>query len=522
MVKRIIVKIVAVLVLIVGAVYLSIRTMRIQHVFPDNVVLSALPSHDHREAVDSVLVKATDMYMAGLYRKIMLGENYRKAWDAPIKVPVLWLDTLNGGLKPIKAGGGAQSRSLRLADSMGHWYTLRSVCKDASSNSKIFKVKYKLKNIAIDGISAGHPYAALPAASLCESAGLLHTHPRLVFLPEQPVLDTFNQRFANRLYTLEYEPKGKNTDWTGIGNATKLMESEDFVKKLMQDPLHRPDQATLLRSRFLDLLIGDWDRHGGNWGWVAHPENEQIVYTPFPADRDMAFYNAGGVVTRLFDRPGTRGQIRSLFQKHDYLSVTYSKYFDPFFLNEMTREDFMQAASTLQRKLTDEVIREAFHTWPDTVFNLNAPELIDNFIAHRNDLPKYAKMHYEALARHPQVMGTHQVDSFLVEQIGINQVKVEVYSTSKTGCLVKKYGRTFIKGETMDISLFGWANDDVLEVRGNLCIPINFVGGEGNDRLLPTSVLQETLTLVDAHNGMKLPNGYMLQNMAIKPLMPKH
>jgi hypothetical protein len=47
-------------------------------------------------------------------KKFWMGANYRKEWATPITVPVLHLATDLGGLKPVKRGGGKQTKSLRL------------------------------------------------------------------------------------------------------------------------------------------------------------------------------------------------------------------------------------------------------------------------------------------------------------------------------------------------------------------------------------------------------------------------
>src|SRR5690242_5091310 len=62
-------------------------------------------------------------------RTFWMGANYRKEWKTPITVPVLNMSTEKGGLKPIKRGGGKQTRSLRVEDPQGRQYALRSIQK---------------------------------------------------------------------------------------------------------------------------------------------------------------------------------------------------------------------------------------------------------------------------------------------------------------------------------------------------------------------------------------------------------
>src|SRR5688500_794027 len=57
------------------------------------------------------------------------GKHYRQEWTTPVVVPVLFLDTVSGGLHPYQAGGGRQSKSLRLKDAQNREWVLRSIDK---------------------------------------------------------------------------------------------------------------------------------------------------------------------------------------------------------------------------------------------------------------------------------------------------------------------------------------------------------------------------------------------------------
>jgi hypothetical protein len=72
-------------------------------------------------------------------------------------VPVVLLDSLSGGLKIIKEGGGKQTESLKLLATNGIYYTLRSINKktDALIPESVFTeeaetLKQLLTDNAID------------------------------------------------------------------------------------------------------------------------------------------------------------------------------------------------------------------------------------------------------------------------------------------------------------------------------------------------------------------------------------
>jgi hypothetical protein len=69
---------------------------------------------------DSVVVKVHPRYdkVGGVHRWFF-GNNYRKEWATAVKLPVIRISEIYGGLTPEKEGGGMQSKSLRLKDKSG-------------------------------------------------------------------------------------------------------------------------------------------------------------------------------------------------------------------------------------------------------------------------------------------------------------------------------------------------------------------------------------------------------------------
>jgi len=182
--KKILIIIGTVLVLFIILLYWSLNST------PKNYETSTIITLDNVNAInfkdyDSLTISASTLYEANALKKLMQGEHYRKAWATPVKVPVVFLDTLFGGLTIIKEGGGNQTKSLKLQDHNCNRYDLRSINKTPAPLIPEFAKILRLENIIIDGISAQHPYAATAVAFLADAAQVLHTAPKLYFVPEQ-------------------------------------------------------------------------------------------------------------------------------------------------------------------------------------------------------------------------------------------------------------------------------------------------------------------------------------------------
>ena len=345
---------------------------------------------------DSVKVAASTLYKGNVLKNIMQGENYREAWATPVQVPIAFLDTLKGGMKIIKEGGGQQTHSLKLKGNDGITYTLRSITKDAEKLIPEAAETLGLENIIVDGISGQHPYGAVLAAELARLAGILHTHPQAVFIPKQSLLGDLNEKYGNRLYLLEYETESEG-NWTELENVLEIVETDDLQElKVKHGENLQIDQSAFLRARLFDILIGDWDRHSEQWGWVLQENNNRLIAIVVPGDRDNAFFKVGGIIPGILTDKNIKPDIRPFEEEVDYMpGLVYTS--DRYFLIDTPEELFIEEAEKLQKSLSDEKIDNAFNVWPPQISKLNKEEIKRKLISRRDNLTEHAVRFYEII-----------------------------------------------------------------------------------------------------------------------------
>lgn len=349
---------------------------------------------------EKVKVSATNQYSANGLKRFMQGVNYRKAWETPVTAEIFYLDSF----EILDEGGGNQTISLDILGPEGALYSLRSVNKDPTPLiPKVAKV-LKLENIVRDGISAQHPYGALLAASLAEHAGLLHTHPKIVYVPEQKKLQKFSKPYGDRLYLLEYETEG-DYNWTPYKNVVKIVETDELQE--MKTELGKRlqiDTKKLIRARLFDLLIGDWDRHAKQWGWVLQQQEDQLVAIPLPGDRDNAFFRIDGVIPTILTNELVQPMVRPFEKDLDHIQG-YVYPFDLYFLKNVSEKIFIEEAKALQESLTDEKMAAAMQQWPRELQQLNGDEILEKLISRRDKLQEYAIDFREEIERldYPEV-----------------------------------------------------------------------------------------------------------------------
>ncbi|KKN98353.1 hypothetical protein LCGC14_0148870 [marine sediment metagenome] len=338
---------------------------------------------------DSVLVAASTLYEANNIKNVMQGAQYRKAWATPVKVPILYLDDLEGHVKILEEGGGQQTHSLKLKRDDGTLMTLRSVSKDPSPLIPEIAETFGIENIVVDGISAQHPYAALVVAQLSKKAEIFNTEPQLVFLPKQVELVSYNEKFGNRLFQLEYETEG-NAKWLKKVNIDSLIDTDNLQELKIKYPNKVTiDEKSLVRARLFDLLIGDWDRHAKQWGWAIENIGDSINAFPLPCDRDNAFFNLEGVLPILISNQAFLPEVQSFEKEIDFLPGLISP-FDIYFMRDIPQSVFEEEARQLQELLTDEAIMSSFTVWSNNIFELDGIEIITKIKSRRDNLLDYA------------------------------------------------------------------------------------------------------------------------------------
>jgi len=435
---------------------------------------------------DTIVTANTNYNKAGSVKRLFLGEHYRKEWAAPVQLKVLNLDSTAGGLTAIKAGGGHQTKSLRLKGGDGKEYVLRSVNKDPTKALPPEFVGTFAADIVQDQISSSNPYVPPVVAALCQAAGIFHATPEIVFVPASPRLDTFINDFANTVCLFEERPSGNEEDNAAFGNSKSIINTEKLFEKLLTDNTNRVDQRSFLKARLFDIWIGDWDRHEDQWVWAAFTENDKTIYKPIPRDRDQAFAKLDGILPSMAQKPWAIRTTKNFGHKiHDVQGLAMSgNFLDHNFINELSLNDWLSVATELQQNLTDEKIENAFKLLPQNIYDISAKEIIVKLKRRRDDLATYTKDYYYFLSREVTVAGTQQKEFFEVTRMDNDSTKVAVYkidnNNRQAGAI---FQRTFLQSETNEIRLYGFGGDDKFNVSGNADknILIRVIGGKGND-----------------------------------------
>jgi hypothetical protein len=454
-------------------------------VFDPELKAAGIEKLDFSDSV--VQVKLSDLYNKRGFQTFLMGDNYRDVWNAKVELPVFDIESEKGGLSTLKRGGGMQTRSLRLEDKNGKQYVLRSVNKYvekalASNMQNTFAV-----DIVQDGISASHPFSSITIPKLADAAGVMHTNPKIVWIPDDPRLGIYQEEMANSICLFEERPADNRDDIESLGRSENIVNTGKVIKETQDKHNHRVDQKSVVRARLFDVLINDWDRHDDQWRWASFKNKNLTIYQPIPRDRDQAFFvNEGvamGLVTQVYPLRKFQGFD---YEIKDINGLTFNgRWFDRSFMTEPDLKDWMSITKDIQSNISDDVIHEAINSLPDNIYDLSGKEIENKLQARRDLLHEYAKDFYRFLSKTVDVVGTNDRELFDVNRLENGNTEVNVYEMSdKKGKIKEKlYSREFKHDETKEIRLYGLKGKDSFEVvgYGKKGIKVRIIGGRGKD-----------------------------------------
>ncbi|WP_257883265.1 metallophosphoesterase [Hymenobacter sp. DG01] len=465
-----------------------------------------------RFADSTVTVAVNKQYLdrSGVH-KLFFGKHYRQEWATPVTFPVLDLATEKGGLTPYKIGGGKQTASLKVRNEEGRNFTIRSLNKDPSAVLPEALREGAAADILQDQISAQHPFGSIVIPPLATAAGILHTNPELRYIPQDPLLGQYLERFSNTPGAIEEDAKDDQSNVESLGNAKNLVGTDKVFERITDDNDNRVNEKAFARSRLFDMWIGDWDRHEDQWRWAEKKDKDgDRKFTAVPEDRDIAFFKGDGIFPYLASRKWAIRNFQNFGEDYaDWKGLNLTALSnDRVYLASVTKEEWVKQAEEMKAGLTDEVIEKAFRErWPKQIYDLHGPEIIAKLKSRRELLPQVAADYYEVLSKVTEVKGSKKRERFVVERLPEDKTHVTVQKINKEGELTKMlFDRTFDNKVTKELRLYGFEGQDQYEVKGDVKNGplVRIIGGLDRDSIVDrsnVSGLGHKLHVYDADTG---------------------
>ena len=408
-------------------------------------------------ALDSIAIPLIGRYdNVGLLHRKIFGENYRKEYALETKIPVIRLSNISGGLKATVRGGGNQTHSLRLEDSQGREWALRSVEKFPEVLLPNGLRETFLKDIIRDNMSSQHPFSALIVPVLAEAINAPHSNPVIGWVASDPGLGNFASEFEHTVCLLEErEPLGKSD------NTLKMR------RRLLEDNNTLVDANLFLKLKCLDVLIGDWDRHDDQWRWKLEKHGKKQIYIPIPRDRDQVFYRSQGWAQRYSQSswflPMMQGYERDIQNINWFLWEGRELAAQIF--SQMDEQQWDRIVTEFCTAMNDQVLEAALSRIPEPGYSLRHDELFAQMKKRRSQLPQLMNSYYHFFNRIVDIELTDKNEQIAVSQAGIDGLKVSIRRANKNGKEKEEiFSRSFDAATTREIRVYLQGGKDSISI----------------------------------------------------------
>jgi len=446
------------------------------------LALALVPALAAAQQAGTAAVVAGREYGASGLHRWLLGKSYRDLWTAPVTVPVLDLGAFAGGLTPTGTGGGNQTTSLRLRGADGREYAFRSVDK-VQTQTLPEDLRHTLSSWAVqDQVSSFWPAAGVVAHPLEAAAGIPHTTERLFVMPDDPRLGEYRARFAGMLGTLEERPGTGRPLPPELAGADRIEDGDTFLVRLRAGPDERMDDREYLAVRLVDILLGDWDRHPGQYLWASTPRpGGGHLWRALPRDRDYAFVDYDGMAMGV-----GRGLIWNLVRFRDRIDLRpmamNASQLDHRLLGGMERATWDSVTRAVRANLSDAAISSALAALPAEYRDRRGAALEARLRARRDDLARVSATFYGYVLHEAEAHGTDQADEAVVDRLPSGNVRVTL---RPAGGGEPFFQREYAWTETREVRVYLHGGADVARVTGTgpEQVIVRVIGGEGDDRL---------------------------------------
>jgi hypothetical protein len=427
--------------------------------------------------VDSLTMVAHAAYAdRKAFSRLFFGENYRKEWSMPVKLPVIRVSAIDGGLVPEQLGGGFQSTSLRLKGKDGKEYALRTVEK---SPDLVVPFQFQgtfVREFLDDATSAQHPYSALVVAPVASAIHVPHSTPIIGAVVADENLGIYQSLFDNKVCLLEErEPLGKSD------NTIKAL------KELQQDHDNTYDGRNFLKARMLDVLFADWDRHADQWRFYNRSEKGQPKnYIAIPRDRDMVFNITEGILPtiakRMFLLPRVYGFKGNLIPgSRYYLYKTVFLAAHP--ASQISHDDWTTLSNEFKTQVTDSVLEESLQQLPADIYPLRHDKLLAALKERRDEMPEAMERYYHFSNSIVDIHTSNKNEFISVkDDRNENGSIVTILKRSNDGSLGDTLVyKTYPHAVTKELRIFvGKGNDSVVVDNKTSGVKLRIIGDKGN------------------------------------------
>ena len=435
------------------------------------------------------------------------GQHYREIYGRNIQANTL--NFTHENLFPIREKEELQSINLRLQSELGKDFVLIPIKKN--STQLIQTLAYKNDYVANefedtftqkfiqDFQTTQHPFYPLVVSEIAEKVNVNQLPSTLYYVPKQENLKEYNENFGDEFYLVEQYPKIQDS-------INKLLSTDELLTTIIENKNQKIDREQYIRTRLLDMLIGDWNRNESQWLWKRNVGENDTIYTPYSSTREFIFPKYDGAFFWLLMRLAPFRHMEHYSEK-----IKNVKWFnkiayplDLAVLQSSTEEEWVKQAEFLQQNLSEVELKNAFDQLPKDAKSEDDEKVISLLLSRKNQLVEYAKQYQKVLDKLVVLKGTNEAEIFTIDRLSKGETKITIQDKTSKEIL---FERVFDKKYTKEIRLFGLNGEDqfIEKGAGNQKIKVRLIGGLDQDEFT-----------ISSHQKLKIYENIDNQNLADK------
>jgi hypothetical protein len=439
--------------------------LRLKAIFPILAFLTlqsaTAQTHTSISTSDSITLAANPNLQASGLHRFLFGSLWRDVWATPVSVGVIY---------PV--------------DFIGKEYSFTPFDQDSILSLPIELAELLPRNIVIDQISALNPFAPIIVVPILRAVNLPYRENRLAALPEKGHFEKESLQVNTHFGILE-------ESWRNISFDEYDSISYKFVGTLqMLDSLEGNnrtcvDELQYLKARFIDILLGDWDRSADQWQWVSVYGNGRTIWKPVPLNHQQAFVRLNGLLPSIAHLALPQmGNCGESIPNVEHLTHT-GRILDRRLLVSYSKQTWDSLAIWTQHQISDSILMQALRQLPISIFEKEETKLFQLLQSRRAQLSKAAEEFYKLLSANVEVHGSNKAERAEIHRIGRHIVSVTIFDREDTA-RTQLFQRLFHDDYTEEIRILLLGGDDIITLEGEESSTIKIIidGGNGKNELI--------------------------------------
>lgn len=263
-----------------------------------------------------------------------------------------------------------------------------------------------------------------------------------------------------------------------IPNTENHLLTDQVITLLQEDFKYNIDENTYVRSRLLDMLVGNQLDVNASYYWQPNL-NQPHIFVPTVVDRGFSFTKKDGVLFGFLLKSLGIGNTDNFYSKKlkaDRLNL-HNYTTDLALTGRIKEQVWIDQAQFIKTRLSEDVLNGIFAGLPEEMQYLESNNQLKKTLVRRiANLEILAKDYFGTLQKTVIIKGTAQDDNFKIEQN--HSATTVTLTNTHTGEIILR--NEYLAGKTREIWLYGFGGIDTfsLSETGNNDMVIRIISND--------------------------------------------